>query len=150
MSGSICVQNAPCLITTILGSCVSVCLWDPLTKTGGMNHYMLPFWNGEGLASPKYGSIAVPKLIEKMLHVGASKKNLQAKVFGGGDVLTMKSSLMNIGERNILFARDTLEKEHIPIINADVGGDSGRKIIFDLRTGSVFVKKILKKLVDAE
>ncbi len=150
LSGSIVARKDPCVITTILGSCVSVCLWDPSSKIGGMNHYMLPFWNGEGLASPKYGSIAVPKLIEKVLHLGAARKNLQAKVFGGGEVLSVTNSVMNIGERNILFARDILEKERIPIISADVGGDSGRKIVFDICTGSVFVKKILKKLGNAE
>jgi chemotaxis protein CheD len=148
MSGCIFVHKEEYTITTVLGSCVSVCLWDPATKIGGMNHYMLPFWNGEGPASPKYGSIAIPRMLEKMLSLGAMKVNLQAKVFGGGEVFGKPNVLMNIGERNILLARSMLERECIPIVNADVGGVIGRKIIYDLCSGDVFVKKLNKQIDD--
>src|SRR5258708_2971389 len=75
----------PYIVDTILGSCVAVCLYDVKLKFGGMNHYMLPLWNGEGLASPKYGNIANDKLFERMLRLGSSKQNLVAKVFGGSN-----------------------------------------------------------------
>ena len=71
----------PHKVVTVLGSCVSVCLWDPFLRIGGINHYMLPLWNGEGLASPKYGNIAIEKLIERMLYLGSRKSNLQAKIW---------------------------------------------------------------------
>ena len=148
IAGNIFVHEDEYIITTILGSCVSVCLWDALTKIGGINHYMLPFWNGQGLASPKYGSIAIPKMIEKMLELGSSKRRLQAKIFGGGEVLKVTSAAMNIGDRNIFLAQDILEKSGIPIVGSDVGGKTGRKIVYDIRTGSVYVKKLQNQIDD--
>ena len=94
------VSNTPYQITTVLGSCVAVCLFDPVNKIGGMNHYMLPLWNGEGLASPKYGSIAIEKLVNKMTEKGAVYKNMIAKVFGGAELFGTKINYYNIGERN--------------------------------------------------
>jgi len=135
-------------VTTILGSCVSVCLWDPIVKAGGINHFMLPLWNGEGLASPRYGNIAMMKLIEKMVDLGAEKRRLQAKVFGGGDVIAMSNTFMNIGERNVITAQDLLEKEGIPIIVEDVGGTRGRKIIYNTATNEVLLKRLAKQVKD--
>lgn len=130
------------MVTTVLGSCISVCLWDPVTGTGGINHYMLPLWNGEGLPSPKYGNIAIRKLIDKMLLLGCRKENLKAKVFGGGAVMQTSGGLLNVGERNIMLAEDLLAEESIPIVSKDVGGDYGRKLIFCTASGTVLVKKI--------
>ena len=81
------IEKQPYRVHTILGSCFAVCLYDPVLQIGGINHYMLPYWNGQGLASPKYGNIAIEKLIEKMLFLGSKKENLKAKVFGGGEVI---------------------------------------------------------------
>ena len=81
----------PYVIKTILGSCVAVCFWDRVLKIGGMCHYMLPFWNGEGLASPKYGNIAIEKLLEKMYALGSNRFNIVAKVFGGGEIIDTKT-----------------------------------------------------------
>lgn len=134
-------------VLTVLGSCVSVCLWDPRTGIGGINHYMLPLWNGEGLASPRFGNIAIMKLLEKILDLGADRRSLQAKVFGGGDMLKAMNSFMNIGQRNIVLAQDVLKDEKIPIVSADTGGKHGRKLMFNTRTGVVLVK-LLKKQVD--
>jgi len=64
------VSKEPCLINTVLGSCVAVCFWDPVLRIGGMNHFMMPLWNGQGLASPRFGNIAVPRLLEAMLQYG--------------------------------------------------------------------------------
>lgn len=132
------------LVTTVLGSCVSVCLWDCVLKIGGINHYMLPLWNGDGLPSPKYGNIAISKLIEKMIMLGCRRDNLRAKVFGGGAVLQSNSGLMNVGERNIALAFDMLKAEHIPIISSNVGDVFGRKIIYNTHTGEVLMKKVIQ------
>lgn len=129
-------------VTTVLGSCVSVCLWDPVSKAGGMNHYLLPFWNGEGLKTPKYGNIAIPMLLEKLMDAGCYKANIRAKVFGGASVLE-SSGLLNVGERNIVFAQRALSEAGIPILCMDVGGKQGRKIMFMTGTGEVFVRKIV-------
>ena len=125
----------PAEVTTILGSCVAVCLWDRYLGIGGINHYMLPTWNGMELASPKYGNIAIERLTEKMLQLGCKKNNLVAKVFGGGEVITVTSSSMHIGERNIMVAEEMLQEQNIPIIGRSTGGKNGRKIIFNTHTG---------------
>ena len=120
-----------------MGSCVAVCLWDRYLGIGGINHYMLPTWNGMELASPKYGNIAIERLTEKMLQLGCKKNNLVAKVFGGGEVITVTSSSMHIGERNIMVAEEMLQEQNIPIIGRSTGGKNGRKIIFNTHTGEV-------------
>lgn len=135
------------MVKTILGSCVAICLWDPVTKVGGINHYMLPHWNGNDLASPKFGNIAIEKLLERMIQLGAKKEHLQAKIFGGGDLISKGGSSMLIGERNIRVARLMLEEKGIPIIASSTGGRKGRKILFFTDTGEVrhkFIEKSIK------
>ena len=92
-------------ITTVLGSCVAVCLYDQKLQFGGMNHFMLPTWNDEGLATPKYGNVAIPRLIDKMLSLGAEKNDLVAKVFGGANSL-MAKNIYEVGKRNVHVAYD--------------------------------------------
>jgi len=130
-------------ITTILGSCVAICLWDGVKKIGGMNHFLLPYWNGNGLASPKYGSIAIKKLIIRMIKEGSNSKDIKAKIFGGGNLLDLDSSMFNIGQRNIAIAERILNENRIDIIANSVGGNKGRKILFDTKTGIV-KQKILQ------
>ena len=144
---SLFVSREPYVIKTILGSCVGICLWDKRLKYGGLNHYMLPNWNGNDLASPKYGNIAIDKLLERMLYLGSNIKDIQAKVFGGGELLeasTGNSSL--IGERNIRVARLMLEERKIPIVASSTGGKRGRKILFFTDTGEVRHKFLEKRV----
>ncbi len=129
-------------VTTILGSCVSVCLWDPHLQIGGINHYLLPLWNGEGLPSPKYGNIAIQKLIEKMLTFGAKRANLKAKMFGGASVLESVGGLLNVGERNIMVGEDILKEERIPVMSFDLGGNLGRKLLYNTKNGTILLRKI--------
>jgi len=136
----------PHLVDTILGSCVAVCLYDPVKKIGGINHYMLPFWNGTGLASPKYGNIAIQKLIEKMISLGSSQKNLEAKIFGGGEIIETQTNMFRIGERNIEIAINTLKENNIRITGQSVAGKLGRKIRFNTHTGIVLMKLIQKQI----
>lgn len=126
-------------IQTILGSCVAVCLYDPRLQHGGMNHYMLPLWNGEGLATVKYGNIAIEKLIERMVALGSNKTSLVAKVFGGADQLGDKG-FYGIGKRNVQVALDTLAEFHIPVIASNIGGNIGRKVMFNTGNGQVLMK----------
>ena len=125
------------MVDTVLGSCVAVCLYDPKAKIGGINHYMLPLWNGEGLASPKFGNVAIDKLVERMLQLGCTKRNLVAKLFGGASQI---NSSMQIGLRNIEIAREMLTKHGIPIVAENVEGNVGRKLRFDSGTGQVMMK----------
>jgi chemotaxis protein CheD len=125
------------IVDTVLGSCIAVCLYDTNLGYGGMNHFMMPYWNGKGLATPKYGNIAVDKLYEKMLALGSNPQNLIAKVFGGA---TQMNSKLSIGDRNYEVAMDQLSKHNIRIAASSVGGNKGRKIKFDTRSGQVLMK----------
>lgn len=138
------VSKTPYQVNTILGSCVAVCLYDPVTQMGGINHYMLPYWNGQGLASPKYGNIAIDRLVDKMVSYGCNKNNLKAKIFGGGEVIETNIVQFHIGLRNIEVAKTMLEELKIPIVSSSVGGKLGRKIEFFTGTGDVRQKYVQK------
>lgn len=138
--GQIHVDNAPFSISTVLGSCVSVCLYDSGLGIGGMNHYLLPFWNGNGLQTPKFGNIAIPKLIETMMAKGSTSRTIEAKIFGGASMNIGASEAMMIGQKNILVAKEILKEYNITIVAEDVGGQNGRKIQFDLERGKVLLK----------
>ena len=139
--GTIFAEPLEYQVSTVLGSCVAVCLWDKLARKGGMNHMMLPLWNGEGLATPKYGNIAMEKLLAKVLHIGCRRENLLAKVFGGANVTGTGVEVFMIGERNIILSMEMLEEFRIPVVAKDVGGRVGRKIIMNTETGVVLVGK---------
>ena len=138
--GTLFAHRDPHLVTTVLGSCVSVCLWDSSARVGGINHYLLPLWNGDGLPTPKYGNIAIAKLIEKVQALGAGSK-LVAKVFGGASMWEKTDGLLAIGQRNIELALEMLEQHRIPVISRDLGGPVGRKIIFHTADGTVLLKR---------
>lgn len=138
--GQIHVDFAPAVISTVLGSCVAVCLYDTHLGIGAMNHYLLPFWNGNGLQSPKFGNISIPKMIEQMIERGSSSKTMQAKIFGGASLNISVSETMMIGQKNILVARELLQEHKIAIVAEDIGGKQGRKIQFDLERGKVMLK----------
>lgn len=139
--GTIFADPRSYLISTILGSCVAVCLWDSVMRMGGINHYMLPLWNGEGLATPKYGNIAMERLLAKMLAMGCRPEYLTAKVFGGANLMGTGNEVFLIGDRNVLLAYQMLEEYGIPVVASDVGGRTGRKIVLQTETGVVLVGK---------
>ena len=139
--GRLFASKEPYTVTTVLGSCVAVCFWDPILRVGGINHYMLPLWNGEGLASPKYGNIAIIKLLDAMLSLGCERRNLVCKVFGGGEVLRT-NGVLNVGQRNVELAMRILAEERLPIVSSNVGGNQGRKLIYNTEDGSVLMKKL--------
>ena len=114
-----------------------------------MNHMMLPFWNGEGLATPKYGNIAMEKLFARVLSIGCRRENLVAKVFGGANVSGTGLEVFMIGDRNITLAMQMLEEFRIPVVAKDVGGRVGRKIIMNSETGVIMVGKG-KKVVSGD
>lgn len=138
--GQIHIDDAPAAISTVLGSCIAVCLYDVRLGIGGMNHYLLPFWNGNGLQSPKFGNIAIPKLIEAMMMRGSVLQTMEAKIFGGASMNISTTDSMMIGQKNILVAKEILNEYNIAIVAEDVGGQNGRKIQFDLERGKVLLK----------
>lgn len=131
------VSSTPSRVTTVLGSCVAVCLYDTKNNMGGINHYMFPLWNGEGLATPRYGNIAIEKLYNSLLNLGASPPNIIAKIFGGAKQL---NATFEIGERNIQIAKELLSELNIRILAQNTGGSEGRKLIYDTHTGEVQMK----------
>jgi len=141
------------VIATVLGSCISVCIKDTKTGIGGMNHFMLPgYVRSEDIflsASAKYGMFAMEQLINDMLKRGGLQKHFQAKVFGGGHVLNFRKTDGNVPESNIDFVRAFLKMEQIEIIKEDVGGYTGRKVLFFPDTGKVLLKR-LKSTVDSK
>ena len=133
------------LIVTVLGSCVSACIRDRVSGIGGMNHFMLPD-GGDGSdplisASARYGTYAMEVLINELLKAGARRENLEAKVFGGGNVLRGLTAL-NVGERNAAFVRGYLKAEGIRVLAEDLNDIFPRKVYFFPRTGRVLVKKL--------
>lgn len=139
--GALFTHPEPHLVTTVLGSCVAVCLWDRTARIGGINHYLLPLWNGEGLSSPRYGNIAIVKLIDRMLRLGCRTENMTAKVFGGASSWSNPNGLLAVGERNVALARQLLREHRIPILGSEVGGEVGRKIVFDTGTGAIVLRR---------
>jgi chemotaxis protein CheD len=135
-AGEIEIDRAPASIVTILGSCVSVCLYDKKHHIGGMNHYLLPTWHAQGSEAFKYGNIAIPTLIEIMLDRGSNIRTLEAKVFGGASV-DMNYDRMMIGQQNIDIAKEILDQYKIMIVAQDVGGEHARRIQFNLKCGKV-------------
>jgi len=133
------------MIVTVLGSCVAVCLYDPVLKIGGMNHFLLPNDNVTApnmmTESARYGVFAMELLINHVLKLGARRNALEAKVFGGGNVLR-GLTVQNIGERNAEFVLDYLQMEQIPVIAADLLDIYPRKVYFFPETGLVKVRKI--------
>jgi len=131
------VSKTPCIVSTVLGSCVSVCLHNQVLKCGAINHYILPQWNGHDLVTMKYGNMAIIQILEELRKIGCKYEDLTAKVFGGAEVITGISSSFHIGKRNIEIAFDILNEFRIPVLDTDVGGNRGRKILFNTSTGEV-------------
>lgn len=138
------ISKEPQWVTTILGSCVSVCLYDKKKCIGGINHFMLPYWNGEGLESPRFGNVAISQLFQKMLESGAKREDMICKIFGGAEVLSEQSSVFNVGLRNVELAFHAISDIGLPVVNSSTGGKQGRKIHFNTGTGEVLQKYLVK------
>jgi chemotaxis protein CheD len=126
-------------VTTILGSCVAVCLFDNEAQVGGVNHFLLPYG---APPSPRFAEHAVPQLMDRVLALGARRERLRAKLFGGACVLEALRSSSALGARNVDAARERLAAEGIPVVAEDTGGDLGRKLIFEIQTGSAWIRAI--------
>jgi chemotaxis protein CheD len=138
LPGEFYVSDEDLLIVTTLGSCIAACLWDRERHIGGMNHFMLPEGSGD---SGRYGSFAMELLINTMMKRGASRSTLEAKVFGGGAVISAMTSI-NVGERNTQFVMDYLRTERIPVVSKDVLDIYARKVCFLPASGKALVKRL--------
>jgi chemotaxis protein CheD len=137
-SGQVSASAMPHEFSTILGTCVSVCLFDPVAKVGGLNHYLLPY--GTQASGARYGNVAMDRLLQEMLSLGAHRERLQAKVFGGMTASHPTGAPHDIGVSNVSFALEWLAQKAIPVLAQDVGGQRGRKLLFQSQDGSAWVK----------
>jgi chemotaxis protein CheD len=133
------------VITTVLGSCVSTCLWDPLERIGGMNHFMLPRDMGgpspSWAASARFGVYAMEVLINDMLRMGAGRHRLVAKVFGGARLLAGMGTI-DVGAKNCAFVLEFLQVEGIRVLAQDLQDVCPRKVFFFPANGVVKVKRL--------
>jgi chemotaxis protein CheD len=129
-------------VSTILGTCVSVCLWDQVHRVGGMNHFLLPDVVSGAMATPRFGNIACHRLLERVLALGARQRNLVAKIFGGSSPTLDAPSTRDLGARNVEVALRVMAAERIPVVASDVGGAGGRKIVFVIDDGAVWVRSL--------
>jgi chemotaxis receptor (MCP) glutamine deamidase CheD len=140
--GGVHASAEPVIIRTLLGSCIAVCLWDRGRGIGGMNHFLLP--SGDSLAGDpgRFGVHAMDRLIGAMMKLGADRRQLVAKVFGGAHVLDIAESDTGVPQRNIAFIRDFLEHDRIPIAAEDVGGHQPRDVRFYTASNRVRVRRV--------
>jgi chemotaxis protein CheD len=137
--GQVFVTADPICISTILGSCAAVCLWDRNKRAGGLNHYLLPEGPDDGPNRLRYGTIANPELLRQTLALGCEIRNLQAKIFGGATAFGTDPS-RSLGARNVQLAEEFLRSEGIPIVEKDVSGKRGRRLVFQVSDGVTLIK----------
>jgi len=139
--GDVHAAQEPTRLTTLLGSCIAVCLYDPVRAVGGMNHFMLPHGRMGAGESARFGVHAMERLLIALLDLGGARRRLAAKVFGGAHVLDIEESAAGVPQQNIEFVRTFLEAVGIPVIAEDVGGYRPRTLHFYTATGRVFLKR---------
>jgi chemotaxis protein CheD len=140
LPGEYFVYDEDIAIMTTLGSCIAACLWDRDKRVGGMNHFMLPDAGGSADGG-RYGSYAMELLINEMIKRGASRPTMEAKVFGGGAVISGMNTI-NVGERNTAFVMDYLRTERITVVSKDVMDIYPRKVCFLPASGKAMVKRL--------
>lgn len=145
LPGEYYVTGDKMMLVTVLGSCVAACIRDPQFGIGGMNHFMLPESVHEAdsplSSSARYGTYAMEILINQLIKLGARRNKLEAKVFGGGNVLR-GFTVNNVGDRNAAFVLEFLKMEKIPVLAQDLIDVYPRKVYFFPQSGKVMVKKL--------
>ena len=148
LPGEYFVDSEDILIMTTLGSCIAACIWDREKRVGGMNHFLLPDIYGGGGANGRYGGFAMDLLIGDLVNRGATRSTMEAKVFGGGAVVSGMNSI-NVGERNTAFVLDYLRTERITVVSKDVLDIYPRKICFLPASGKALVKRLASANTEA-
>lgn len=148
-------SREPAVISTVLGPCVAVCLYDKTTKTGGMNHILMPGDGRNSAGKPgkmesRYAMNAMELLINRMMHLGADRYSLSAKIFGGASILSAISPDFSMGMKNVESVVNFLITENIPIKNYNFGGNDSRRIYYHTDTDIVLLKRIKAKEVFKE
>lgn len=143
LPGHLHASDEPCQITTILGSCVSICLWDSKRRAGGMNHFLLPTSAEGGATSSRFADVATRMLLEHLRAAGCQRANLVAKIYGGAAVLRSENRYaVSLGATNVAAALRLMHNARIPVVVEETGGDRGRKIIFNTDDGAVWTRRV--------
>jgi len=140
-------------LSTLLGSCVAVCLFDPQARLGGLNHFMLPNMGRSqhgDVDSLLSGDYAMESLLNALLQKGAKKPRLNAKAFGGGTIIDTRAGSLSIGMRNANFTKEWLDREGIPLMSSDFLGPWSRKVLFLPGTGDAYCRRMLTNMATAE
>ena len=144
--GHLAVCETPTTITTILGSCVAVCMWDPISGVGGMNHFMLPLAATGAAASPRFGAVAMEELVQGLRTLGARLPFLRARVYGGSCMFAnMNPAAGNkehLGTQNVKLALAFVKSRGIELVDVQTGGSRGRKLLFNTDEGSICLTSI--------
>lgn len=140
--GNLFLDPKPHLVTTVLGSCVAVCLWDMRRGFGGMTHSVLPAPLPGEIASPRHTGISITRLVDAMYSFGSVHADLQAKLFGGASMLVSGNSSFAIGPANVRTALAALKRLDIPVVAQDVRGHAGLVIRMDTGRGHVWLRRI--------
>lgn len=144
-------RNPAVIVTYALGSCIGICLYDKLTKIGGLSHIMLPessMFNKSEINRMKFADTAIVDLVQSMVKLGADRKRLTAKIAGGAQMFEVQQGSLvgTIGERNIVSVKNVLQELKIPILAADTGQNYGRTVYFDLDTGTMKVQSLNRSI----
>ena len=142
-------QKGDILVTYALGSCVGICLYDPIAKIAGLSHIMLPTiadFSNSNTMREKFADTAIEILLQKMLSNGAMKVRIRAKIAGGAQMFSNMNnmSLAGIGERNVIAVKQELLRLRIPVAAEDTGSNYGRTVFFDADEGIMKVKSVNK------
>jgi chemotaxis protein CheD len=134
----------PCTVTTILGSCVAACVFDAGAGIGGLTHHLLAYGPPDATRPGRFGSLAVPELVRRLVGLGARPRALKAKLFGGACVLDAfhRDDGRHLGAQNVAAAREALAALGIRVVAEDTGGRSGRKLLFGTADGTALVRAL--------
>ena len=138
--GQLMAFSGPAVVTTVLGSCVAVCLYDEEAQAGGMNHFVLPEGLPSDRESPRYAQPACELLLARVLAFGGRRERLVAKLFGGASSMQRVGGRASVGENNVAAAKRWLEHERIAVVAVETGGEFGRRIAFEIPSGAAWVR----------
>jgi chemotaxis protein methyltransferase CheR len=145
--GDVFASREPAIVRTVLGSCVSVCLFDPDRRIGGMNHFMLPESPSPSPLPSRYGVHAMELLINEVMKLGGDRRRLEAKLVGGANVLRKGGASFGIGDQNVEFAQSFLARERIPVVAERVGGDQPFQVAFHTHSGRVRLRTLVMERI---
>lgn len=146
MPGALHCSAQPSVVTTVLGSCVAVCLWDRELRCAGINHFVLPRC-GTDQPSLRYGDYSINRLMDAMLRLGSCREELEAKIFGGAAVLPVNAPENNVGTKNVELALERMQSLAIPVVARRTGGQYGISLRLFTETGAVLVRSIAPSMM---